>query len=94
MSGAYCVDKRDGLSDVEDEGELDLGDDVVSGGAVRDAVVVRAGLLCDDIDNPVAPVCSVASGTPFPQVHTVLLNYASTAGRDCDKDRHRTCFRD
>lgn len=78
MSCTNRVDKGDWLCDVEYKGELHLGDDVVPGGAVGDAVVVCARLLGDDVDDPMPPVRKVTPGSPLTQVHAVLLHNART----------------
>ena len=88
MCSPEGVHKGDGLCDVEHEGELHPGDDVVPGGAVRDAVVVRARLLGDHVHNPVPPVGKVPPRTPLPEVHPVLLDDARAPRGDSDENRH------
>lgn len=88
MRSAQRVHKGDGLCDVEHEGELHPGDDVVAGGAVCDAVVVRARLLCDDVHHSVAPVGKVPPGAPLAKVHAVLLDDARAACGYGDENRH------
>lgn len=93
MSSSDSINKSDGFCDIEHEGEFHFCDDVVSGGTVGDAIVVCAGLLCDDVSNPVTPVCKVAASPPFVEVHAILLDDAGTPRRHGDEQRHRTLLR-